>query len=764
MGVYMRTKFWIFAALSAILLFPVSAWAAGSAPSSNDPARLDEVLVEAPAIYRPLNAATLISDDLVTGSAASGDTASLLGAIPGVNIYQAGGISGLPAVRGLADDRLRIKVDGKDIVASCPNHMNPALSYVDPSSLDQVRVYAGVSPVSVGGDSIGGAILVESPEPLFSGEDEGTLFRGRTQFMYRTNGDMMRGNLSATAASEDISVRYSGGAAASDNYDAAKDFKSTPRTGNDGRTLNLDVVGSSAYEAQDHAVNVAWKNDRGILEAGMKFQDIPYQNYPNQRMDMLGNTEYRPSIDYSADLDWGRLEAGFFYQKVEHHMNFGDDKRFWYGALSGVNGTPCSPMSATCAEGMPMYTEGDTYGLSVQAEIELSESDLLRVGHETHIYRLDDWWPASGGMMWPNTFININDGERDRTAFFGEWERRLSERWTALAGVRYELVRMDAGEVTGYNAAGMGNQGRDANLFNAADRARQDNNWDATVLSTWEVTDSLDVELGYAHKTRSPNLYERYAWSTWSMPAVMVNWFGDGNGYVGNIDLEPEKADTVSLTADLHSADRKWQLRAAPHYTRVRDHIDAVQWNATTNAAATTLARDQFSVLKFVNQSAELYGVDVSGRMPLAETTLGTFGLEGLFSWLEGENRDTDDDLYNIMPVNGSLTLTQAHGGWRNDIETVWVDAKEDVSDMRNEIRTKRYGLFHYRGSYSWERYRIDFGVENLLDKRYSHPLGGAYVGQGSTMTMNPTDGIQTWGTAVPGPGRLFYAGVTIEF
>jgi iron complex outermembrane receptor protein len=45
---------------------------------------------------------------------------------------------------------------------------------------------------------------------------------------------------------------------------------------------------------------------------------------------------------------------------------------------------------------------------------------------------------------------------------------------------------------------------------------------------------------------RSPNLYERYTWSTWSMAAVMNNFVGDGNGYIGNIDLKPEKATPLS--------------------------------------------------------------------------------------------------------------------------------------------------------------------------------------------------------------------------
>ena len=42
---------------------------------------------------------------------ATSDSASLLSDIPGLSLNGAGGVSSLPAINGLADDRLRIKVD-----------------------------------------------------------------------------------------------------------------------------------------------------------------------------------------------------------------------------------------------------------------------------------------------------------------------------------------------------------------------------------------------------------------------------------------------------------------------------------------------------------------------------------------------------------------------------------------------------------------------------------------------------------------------------
>ena len=184
------------------------------------------------------------------------------------------------------------------------------------------------------------------------------------------------------------------------------------------------------------------------------------------------------------------------------------------------------------------------------------------------------------------------------------------------------------------------------------------------------------------------------------------------------------------------------------------DYIDAVALDPTTFQSG------QFNVLQYKNQSARLYGIDLSGRMRLARNDLGEWGLKGLINYTNSENRDTDDALYNIMPLNGRFTLTHKLAGWDNELEWVLVDEKDDVSDVRNEIETSGYGLLNLRASHSWRQVRVDFGVENLLDKFYYLPTGGAYTGQGTTMQINAID----WGTAVPGMGRSIYAGVQVTF
>lgn len=766
----------LFAAMLAAL--PLCAFAAEPAdaplsPDGSDAATvLPKVIVEGDrASIAP--ARQMEGDATRARQAASSDAARLLESFPGVSIFAAGGVSGLPAIHGLADDRLRIQVDGADITASCPNHMNPALSYVAPSNIGRITVYPGITPVSVGGDSIGGSIVVDSKPPVFAAAGSGHVLSGEVGAFYRSNGDAHGANVAATFATERFSMRYAGSVAQADNYLAGDDFKTYDFTGRAGHTLGRDEVGSSAYTTRNQTLDLAYAWGDHLLEATLGWQDMPEQGFPNQRMDLLDNQQRRLNLRYRGDFDWGRLDARAYRENLEHHMDFGADKRFWYGAASGGNNppggaaTPCAPIGPTCAAGMPMDTESDTTALTIDAEFKLAGDDLLRVGVEHRLYRLDDWWPPSGAMMWPGTFWNIRDGERDRSAAYAEWEHHFDARWVAELGVRYEHVRMDAGDAQGYNPASnmMGSyQMRDAGLFNAADRSLSDGNLDASAIFRFARDEHTDIAFGIARKVRSPGLYEVFPWSTWQMAALMNNFVGDGNGYVGNLALRPERAVTTSVTFDWHAADRRWELQMTPYYTRVADYIDAVQWDAATNAPRAVPVVNAFTVLKYANQSARIFGLDVSGKMRLAETRFGVFGLEGKLGYVDGENTRTGDGLYQLMPLNTRIALTQRSDAWDNALELVAVDNKDSVSRVRNEIETAGYGLLNLRFARRWERVRVDVGVENLLDRLHALPTGGAYVGQGTTMANPPLPNYPQWGTAVPGPGRSVYAAVNVKF
>ncbi|MDO9149836.1 MAG: TonB-dependent receptor plug domain-containing protein [Methylotenera sp.] len=681
------------------------------------------------------------------------DTASLLVNEPGVSLYRAGGVSSLPVIHGLADDRIRIKVDGMDLISSCANHMNPALSYIDPANVAAIEVLAGVTPVSMGGDSIAGTIKVDSESPEFAEPGHGLLVDGKINTFYRSNNAARGVNISASVANDQAYMRYTGSTVEANNYKAGGKFKPAGQSATLRGWLSGDEVGSTAYVSRNHALAFGLRHENHLLEFKLGLQDIPYQGFVNQRMDMTGNDAEQYNLSYKGKYGWGKLEARAYHERTRHSMQFGDDKRYWYGA--GLN-----------VPGMPMDTEGKTTGLALKGDVVLSSRDTLRVGTEIQRYRLDDYWNAAppSMMMSPNTFWNINNGQRDRYDIFAEWDAAWSNVWFSQLGLRHSTVKMDAGSVQGYN---VGMYGAAAAAFNAADRSETDHNIDITAITRFTPDAGKTFEVGYAMKTRSPNVYERFAWSNSNtMVMNMVNWVGDGNGYVGNLDLKPEQAHTVSATGNWHDAAQKdWNLKVTPYFTYVDNYIDAVTCDKVGKVCPTTRA-DGFVNLSLDNQSARLYGVDISGKKLLASGDgYGSFTATGLLSYVRGKNRTTGDDLYNIMPLNAKLSIQHQLGGWSNSIQAKIVDSKDNVQAVRKELKTAGYTLFNLYTSYDWKHARLDLGVENIFDKFYFDPLGGAYLGQGSTMSSgNAATGAQQYGLQVPGMGRSVNVGLTLKY
>lgn len=728
------------------------------AVAAEPPTDIEQIVIEGQRHSAGGHLKTMSEADIRKLSASTSDTASLLANLAGVSVNQTGAVSSLPMIRGLSDDRLRIKVDGMDMISACPNHMNPPLSYMAPSDVGQMTVFAGITPVSVGGDSIGGTVISESKAPSFS---DAAVFEGEVGGFSRSNNNAYGTNVKVSRSTQNAYVSYSGNYSQGDNYTAAENFKPTAQTGRPGHTLPLDEVASTAYETQNHNLRFAYRTEGNLFDVQLGYQNMPSQLYPNQRMDLLDNQQVRLNLNWQRDMSWGQLQTRLYHEKVEHGMDFGPDRQFWYGT-NAMGGNPCDTIrfhgdpAGTCAAGMPMFSDSNNTGLSLTAEIELAARGMVRVGADFQQFTLDDYWTASGGGMGPGTFQNINNGQRDRSAIFAEHELQLTDALLLMYGARAERVTRNADEVQGYSTAmtAPGMQFMEARAFNNADRKEADTNLDLTLLARYEVSDQIDLELGLAQKTRSANLYEAYPWSSWMMAASMNNLVGDGNGYVGNLDLKPEVAHTLSGSLNWRSADRDIEASINPYFTRVDDYIDAV-------AGGMMMWRPgQYNVLQYQNQQAELKGVDLTLTANLFNNASGQWQLAGNVSYIDAENTDTGSGLYNIIPVQGRLALTQQLGGWDNSLEWVFAGDKDDVSAIRNEMTTDSYSLFNLRLSHTWDQVRLDLGVENLLDEFYYLPAGGTYVAQGMTMSMN---GIP-FGIGVPGMGRSFFAGVNYSF
>ena len=652
--------------------------------------------------------------------ARSRNAAELVGDAPGVSLRENGQLASIPFLHGLGDERTKLVVDGMTVSSACPNHMNPPLSYIAPSHAAEVTVLAGITPVSLGGDSLGGTVSIDSPQPVFASTGERLHEEGASSGFYRSNGQNYGGSLSKWIAGRNVGIGYTGSWASNDDYTDGSGHKVT----------------STYAQSTDHTLTLAAQGAGNLAVLQASLHHSPYEGFVNAQMDLVRNYAESLNLHYRRNFDSGVLDAYVFWQNTWHSMNIGHDKSTF-------------PMPMF----MPMNTHGRDLGYSAKFDLQLTDRHTLRLGNELHRFVLDDTWaavPGTAPMMGPNTFVNINDGRRIRLGTFAELASKWNAQWTTLIGLRNDTVWSHASTVQGYSAM----YAMDADAFNALNRAHSDPDLDATALARFEPNTANTFEFGYARKTRAPNLYERYAWSTNRMTSGMIGWFGDGNYYVGNVGLKPEIANTVSGTATWHDRARKaWEIKLTPYKTHIQDYVDVDTLGTTMYGMST------FAQLQFANHKARIYGTDLSGNAAIWNNfSFGMGKISGVAGWLHGERLDTSTGLYQMMPLNARLAFDEELKGWTAGLGVQAVDHKSNVDPNRFEQPTPGYALFNLHTGYQRGHLRASAAADNLLNRNYELPLGGVNLDDFmASMWMSQIK-------PLTGRGRSAYASLTVQF
>ena len=132
---------------------------------------------------------------------------------------------------------------------------------------------AGITPVSLGGDSIGGTITVDSPPPVFAAPGERLHREGAFSTFYHSNGESYGPALEGSISTPHFSLGYSGSWFNTDDY----------RDGSGHR------VTSTYAQNTNHVLTLAAQGAGNLFVLQAGFQNTPYEGFPNQQMDLIGN-------------------------------------------------------------------------------------------------------------------------------------------------------------------------------------------------------------------------------------------------------------------------------------------------------------------------------------------------------------------------------------------------------------------------------------------------------------------------------------------
>jgi len=631
------------------------------------------------------------------------DAASLIRNLPGAAVVRNGPQTGIVQLRGLSGDRVAVRVDGMTITPACPNHMDPPLHYADAGAGDLMEMFAGISPVSEGGDHIGGSLSLARPQPEFS-EDGTPAFHGKL-------GASFLGSQDASMLSADLG--YARG-------DAAVGYRGSAASAGDLRFPG-GSVSDSGYETTSHGIQGAWRTKSGFLAVDAGLSATRDAGTPALPMDMIEDDAWKFGFSQQQEFGWGRLESRLYVHDIQHLMD-------------NFTLRPAAP-------GTAMYAPSSSRDYGWRSDVLLPRGDhKLRAGIDLHRNEFDAEQVAAATGMRRDTFA---DDVRSRAGAYLDWERRWGDPWTSRIGIRGDMVSSDAGAVANAilppSAAMRKMILNDQATFNSADRSFTDVLVDAVSAIRFEPDEKSAIELAVAVKNRAPSLVERYLWT----PLNASAGFADGRTYLGNLGLDPETA--VQIALGMERSGTAWNAKLTPFYQSVSDYIQGMPTSRTDAAGK--------PVLQYQNIGrAELYGFEISGGYDITRE----WSLDSSLSYVRGRNKETGDDLYRIAPLRGIVDLTWHRESWEGHLECVWADAQNRVSDVQGETRSPGFAVFNLRFAKTFMKtLRAEAGVENLLDKRYADHLGGV---------NRVTGGDLATGERIPSAGRFAYGSVSWEF
>ncbi|MBM3879929.1 MAG: hypothetical protein FJ387_09455 [Verrucomicrobia bacterium] len=231
------------------------------------------------------------------------DSAALLGAVPGAAVVRNGPQTGIVQLRGLQNERVRLVVDGMTLTPACPNHMDPPLHYLAPTATDTLMVMAGVTPVSLGGDSIAGTVVARPAPPRFFESARARVF-GELGGSVHSDSDGWGTHGTIGVANRRLSAAYSG------SWQSAGDFRFPG-----GR------VRDTGYQTTQHGLLLATQTEVGLLAADLRLLRTRDAGTPALPMDMLEGDGYRVGLRHAGEFGFGTLESRVYRHEVDHLMD-----------------------------------------------------------------------------------------------------------------------------------------------------------------------------------------------------------------------------------------------------------------------------------------------------------------------------------------------------------------------------------------------------------------------------------------------------------
>jgi iron complex outermembrane receptor protein len=652
-----------------------------------------------------------VPDEYNQVSPTSADGGEFLRQINGVSGSRFGGRGIDPIIRGQAQTRLNVLLDGAYIHGGCPNRMDPPTSWAALETYEEVVVIKGVQTLVYGGGGSGGTVLFNRDSRLLASEQDG--FHGRVSGTATDNG--IKGDLAADVMGSNDTGFLRGIAQikSADNY---KD--------GDGN----EVRSSFDHKQAGFIAGFTPTKDR-LFEFTYERNEFSDALYPGAGMDSPEEDSDIFRLKYAdKPLDsWLRdIKVDAYASNVNHLMdNYSLRTPPSYPAGHPKAGQPmlrATPTTSDTAGGAIIMQSqtGNTrwnYGLNIQN----NDRDAV-------LNNLDSGTAKSISYLWPGAQIN-------QSGLFGEAESRIAEKQRLKYGLRLDYVQASADKVDLKPEAGPKTANQMYQMYYGT-KASDKSETNVGGLLRYELDFSKDMVFftGLSRSVRTADATERYM-NKFAMKPVLQ--------WVGNPDIKPEKHHQIDLGIGQHNQAVSWN--GVLFYDDVSDYIlrdTARGQSGTTQSNGADIYR---------NVDAILWGTEVDATWALTKS----LDLSGSLAYVKATNT-TDDDrpIAQTPPLNGRVGLNYSVSRWGAGGRIRFAAEQDRVDEFsKQEVGpTPSYAVLDLYGNYRFnDAFNMRLGVDNAFDETYAEHVNRANL-------MDP------FAIRVNEPGRTFWARLDATF
>ena len=653
----------------------------------------------------PISVESTVIAEVAENAKTSADVAQALStSVPSIDMSRRSGIANDIYIRGQKRDNISVEVDGTKVCGACVNRMDPPVSHILASQIDEIEVIEGPYDVTNFGTMSGGIkVTTKQPTQKFQGEmNFGIGSWGYSKIGATASGgnDLVRVLVSVSRESSDQYKDGNGDTMADqvDNYVAANPGLITGGTpaGTTDPRYQPEYHDMPAYTKKSVMakafVSTAEDQELRLSVTANRSDDVLY---PNSKMDAIYDDSNIYGVAYNIDNlsdSYKNVNLQYYYSDVDHPMATS------YRMSGAVN-----PMTD-----VTNHLTTSMQGLKLKNTLLLGSHELL-VGldgskrtWDGDYYRTLTHAPLPAGNS-----KSIDDSETTNMSIFAKLDKSYGDLSVTLG------ARFDSSEITHATL-----QSNDYTAFSA------------NIFTSYALNKENRIFLGFGQASRIPDARELY-------------FTGSGGNLMGTPDLDQTTNQEIDLGYEVNNDTFKFKVKA--FYSMLKDYI-YIEKGVSTNA--------------FQNIDATIYGAELSASIYATDDI--TIDMSAAYKVGEKDEAlaggQTDTDLADISPLRGSIALNYEY--MNNSIATLEVQASDDwdtIDSDNGEQELDAWTIVNLKAKHALNK-NLDFtvGVNNVFDETYA--VSNTYAdlilltgGTTDVMLMNE-------------PGRYFYTNLDFKF